>query len=71
MSDTCPRCIAARAGAKAAGHRGGGKGVCFDHAGVNIDEYFASIGYVPEAKVVAGELAAAAPTQPDLFGRGA
>jgi hypothetical protein len=75
----CPKCEAAQLRAKAAGHRDWRESACFDCAGVNIDEYFASIGFVPDEKLVARELAKmnaqrrepaepVAPAQLSLFG---
>lgn len=73
---TCEKCEAAKARAKVAGHRDWRESACYDCAGVNIDEYFASIGYVPDEAMVARELAkmnalrptTAAPAQLSLFG---
>lgn len=75
----CPRCAEAHARAKAAGHRDWRETACFDCAGVNIDELFASIGFVADEKLVARELAKMnalhrertaqkAPAQLSLFG---
>ena len=71
---TCHACEAACLRAKAAGHRDWRESACFDCAAVDLDEYWASIGYVPDEKMVARELAkmnARVPAQPDLFGRAA
>lgn len=79
MKATCAKCDVAQANAKAAGHRDWREGACFHCAGVDLDEYFASIGYVPNEAAVARELAKmnagqvhrlhqAPPVQLSLFG---
>lgn len=79
---TCPACATSRANAKAAGHRDWRHGVCFEHAAVNLDDVWARLGYVPDERMVAAELAkmnaahaarhqAARPVQQDLFGAAA
>jgi hypothetical protein len=60
MKPSCAKCEASKANAKAAGHRDWHRGECFDCAGVDLDAYFASIGYAPDH--------AAAPVQLSLFG---
>jgi len=54
---TCANCEAAKVRARAAGHRDSREGACFDCAGVSLDECFARIGFVPDEKLVARELA--------------
>lgn len=79
---TCQACETARAYSKAAGHRDWRRGVCFDHAAVSLDDVWARLGYVPDERMVALELAkmnaahaarhqAASPVQQDLFGAAA
>lgn len=74
---SCPECDAACLRAKAAGHRDWREHACYDCAGVNLDEYFASIVYVPDEAAVARELAKmnalrhVPASQLDLFGEAA
>lgn len=53
----CLKCDAARANARAAGHRDWREGACFDCAAGDLGVIFASIGYVPDEAAVARELA--------------
>ena len=79
---TCQACETSRAYSKAAGHCDWRRGVCWDHAAVNLDDVWARLGYVPDEASVARELAkmkaahaarhqAASPVQQDLFGAAA
>ena len=79
---TCQACNTSRANAKAAGHRDWRRGVCWDHAAVSLDDIWARLGYVPDERMVAAELAkmnaahaarhqAESPFQQDLFGAAA
>lgn len=39
----CPQCEEARHNAKAAGHRSWATGVCFDHAGLSLEDWVSSL----------------------------
>lgn len=81
MNSSCQACVDACKRAKASGHRDWCEHACYDCAGVNLDEYFASIGYAPDEAAFARELAKmnaghaqramAAPVQLSLFGEAA
>lgn len=74
MNSSCQACVDACKRAKASGHRDWREHACYDCAGVNLDEYFANIGYVPDEAAVARELAKMSAlrhipaSQLDLFG---
>lgn len=74
QASTCLNCDAACLRAKAAGHRDWREHACYDCAGVNLDECFASVGYVPDEADAARELAKmnalrhVPASQLDLFG---
>lgn len=79
---SCQACETARAYSKAAGHRDWHRGVCWDHAAVSLDDVWARLGYVPDERMVATELAKmnaahaahhqpALPVHQDLFGAAA
>jgi hypothetical protein len=78
---TCPDCEAACQRMKAQGFRNWRDHACWEHAGLNIDESLAELGYVPNEDNIRKAFKemgltyvgpdGPGPVQPDLFGEAA